>query len=125
MVRDEDQVPREMSPRWEVSLAADEGPPGAPRLRALDVRAHHRILKAMSEDDLARIPLLPQGQRLIRYKEHLDLHDPARANFLADGTEAVKPGQRVVAKGDVTREIWDRLVESAHDVVGWRRGRTA
>jgi hypothetical protein len=122
---DEQRVPRGTSRRWEVILADEERRRIAPRLRALDVRAHHRILQAMSEEDLARIPLLPEGERLMRFKEHLDLHDPARANFLAEGTEVVKPGQRIVAKADVPREIWDRLIDAAHDVVGWRRRRTA
>jgi hypothetical protein len=122
---DGQRVPRGTSRRWEVILADEERRREAPRLRAIDVRAHHRILQAMSEDDLGRMPLLPEGQRLTRYREHLDLHDPARANFLAEGTEVVKPGQRIVAKADVPADIWDRLIEAAHDVVGWRRRRTA
>jgi hypothetical protein len=122
---DDQRVPRGTSRRWEVILADEPRRESAPRLRALDVRAHHRILQAMSEDDLARIPLLSEGERLARYKEHLDLHDPARANFIAEGSEVVKPGQRIVAKADVPRELWDRLIEAAHDVVGWRRRRTA
>ncbi|HEX9436347.1 MAG TPA: hypothetical protein VGA16_04205 [Candidatus Limnocylindria bacterium] len=122
---DDQRVPRGTSRRWEVILADEDRRREAPRLRALDVRAHHRILQAMSEDDLARMPLLPEGQRLLRYKEHLDLHDPARANFIAEGTEVVKPGQRLVAKADVSRDIWERLIDAAHDVVGWRRRKTA
>jgi hypothetical protein len=122
---DDQRVPRGTSRRWEVIVAEEPRRQDAARLRALDVRAHHRILQAMSEDDLARIPLLAEGERLARYKEHLDLHDPARANFIAEGTEVVKPGQRIVAKADVPRELWDRLIEAAHDVVGWRRRKTA
>ncbi len=122
---DDQRVPRGTSRRWEVILAEEPRREDGPRLRALDVRAHHRILQAMSEDDLARIPLLAEGERLARYKEHLDLHDPARANFIAEGSEVVKPGQRIVAKADVPRDLWDRLIEAAHDVVGWRRRRTA
>jgi hypothetical protein len=122
---DDQRVPRGTSRRWEVIVADEPRRESGPRLRALDVRAHHRILQAMSEDDLARIPLLAEGERLARYKEHLDLHDPARANFIAEGSEVVKPGQRIVAKADVPRDLWDRLIEAAHDVVGWRRRRTA
>ena len=122
---DDQRVPRGTSRRWEVIVADDDRPREAQRLRALDVRAHHRILQAMSEADLERIPLLPQGERLARFKEHLDLHDPARANFIAEGTEVVKPGQRIVRKSDVPPEIWERLIAAAHDVVGWRRKRTA
>ena len=122
---DDQRVPRGTSRRWEVIVADEPRREDMPRLRALDVRAHHRILQALSEEDLARIPLLPEGERLARYKEHLDLHDPARANFIAEGAEVVKPGQRIVAKADVPRDLWDRLIDAAHEVVGWRRRKTA
>jgi hypothetical protein len=125
MSYDGQRVPRGTSRRWEVIVADEERRPEAPHLRAIDVRAEHRILQAMSEDDLARIPLLAQDERLARFREHLDLHDPARANFIAEGTEQVKPGQRIVRKADVPPEVWDRLIEAAHEVVGWRRRRSA
>ncbi|MDE3113152.1 MAG: hypothetical protein KGN00_03425 [Chloroflexota bacterium] len=122
---DDKPVPRGTSRRWEVILADDERARASQRLRALDVRAQHRTLRQLSEDDLARIPLLPEGDRLGRYQAYIDLHDPARADFIAEGSEVVKPGQRMVAKADVDREVWDRLVEASHEVVGWRRRRSA
>ena len=122
---DDQRVPRGTSRRWEVILADDDRRREAPRLRALDVRGQHRVLQAMEDDDLARIPLMTEGERLARYKEYLDLHDPGRANFVAEGSEVVKPGQRLVAKADVPREVWEALIEAAHDVVGWRRRRIA
>ncbi|MGH2379047.1 MAG: hypothetical protein ACRDGT_11290 [Candidatus Limnocylindria bacterium] len=123
---DESPVPRGTSRRWEVILADEEDAGrNAPQMRALDVRAQHRILQDLSDDELARVPLLREGERLGRYKEYLDLHDPGRANFLAEGSEDVKPGQRIVAKASVPRDIWERLIEASHDVVGWRRRRSA
>lgn len=123
---DETPVPRGTSRRWEVILADDEDAGrGVLHLRALDVRAQHRILHDLSDEELARIPLLAEGDQLARYKEYLDLHDPARANFLAEGSEAVKPGQRIVAKANMPRDLWERLIEASHDVVGWRRRRSA
>ncbi len=120
------RVPRGTSRRWEVVLADDEDQERhGSTVRALDVRSEHRTLRELDEDDLARIPLLPQDERLVRYKAYLDLHDPARADFLAEGTEVVKPGQRIVAKTDVPRDVWDRLVEACHTVVGWKRRRSA
>lgn len=121
----DERVPRGVSRRWEVVVADDDRQHEARSLRALDVRAQHRILQAMSEEDLAAIPLLPQGEHLARFKAHLDLHDPARADFIAEGTEVVKPGQRIVRRADVAPETWDRLIEAAHDVVGWKRRRIA
>ena len=123
---DETRVPRGTSRRWEVILA-DEEDAGrtAAQLRAIDVRAQHRILQDLTDDELGRIPLLAEGERLGRYKEYLDLHDPGRANFLAEGSEVVKPGQRIVAKASVPRVLWDRLIEASHDVVGRRRRRSA
>ena len=122
---DDQRVPRGTSRRWEVILADEERHAQAPRLRAIDVRAQHRILQLLRDEDLRRIPLMTEGEPLSRYKQYLDLHDPARADFMAEGTEVVKPGQRLVARADVSAELWGALVGAAHEVVGWRRRRTA
>jgi hypothetical protein len=122
---DDQKVPRGTSRRWEVILADEERRAQGPRLRAIDVRAQHRILQLLNEEDLRHIPLMTEGDQLARYKQYLDLHDPARADFMAEGTEVVKPGQRLVAKEDVSAELWAALVDAAHEVVGWRRRRTA
>jgi hypothetical protein len=122
---DDQRVPRGTSRRWEVILADEERQPDARQLHANDVKAQHRILQAMSDDDLRRIPLMAEGERLARYEQYLDLHDPARANFTAEGTEVVKPGQRIAAKAEVAADVWEALVASAHEVVGWGRRRTA
>ena len=123
---DERPVPRGTSRRWEVILA-DEDDRGrdAPDLRALDVRAQHRILQELTDDELARIPLLPQGERLARYKEYLDLHDPAKANFLAEGSEVVRPGQRIVARQSASKAVWEDLLAACDEVTGRRRKRSA
>jgi hypothetical protein len=122
---DDRPVPRGTSHRWEVILADDEHHAQARRLRAIDIRAQHRILHLLADADLRRIPLMAEGERLVRYKPYLDLHDPARADFLAEGTEVVKPGQRLVARAEVSGEIWTALVSAAHEVVGWGRRRSA
>ncbi len=122
---DDRPVPRGTSRRWEVILADDERARGGSRLRAIDVRSEHRTLQQLSEEDLARIPLLTEGDRLARYKRYLDLHDPARSEFMAEGSEVVKPGQRIVAKADVPDDLWERLVDASHEVIGWRRRKSA
>lgn len=123
---DERPVPRGPSGRWEVVLA-DEERDGTERARlsALEIRSDHRILQHFEDAELARIPLLAGGEPLVRFKQYLDLQDPARAAFVAEGVESVRPGQRIVAKAEVDPELWDRLVEASHEVVGWRRRRSA
>ena len=118
-------VPRGTSRRWEVIVADDEHHAESPRLRAIDVRSQHRILQLLNDAELRAIPLLREGETLARFKPYLDLHDPARADFLAEGTEVVKPGQRLVARAEVTADVWSRLVDAAHEVVGWTRRRSA
>ena len=118
---DEARVPRGTSRRWEVLLAADapRPPAGSVRTRsALEVRAEHRVLRGFSDADLRRIPVLPEGTTLSRRARYLDLHDPARAEFPAEGYEVVEPGQHVIAEAQVARELWDRLRSACEGVVG-------
>jgi hypothetical protein len=128
---DELPVPRGTSRRWEVLMSAEEAlprPADERRRTAGDVRAEHRVLGALAERDLASIPLLPEGQRLLRLRHYLDLHDPGRAAFVAEGDERVEPGQHVVAREEVSAETWDELVRACDAVLGrgaWRRLRPA
>ena len=124
---DETRVPRGTSRRWEVIVADDEPKEGpAPRrLTALEVRDEHRVLQVLDAAELAAITLLPEGERLDRYGEYLDLRDPARANFLAEGSEIVRRGQRIAARGDVEPRAWQALVSACGEVTGARRRRTA
>ena len=115
---DENPVPRGTSRRWEV-LMSDEERERAPaqRRHAIDVRSEHRTLSEMSEASLREIPLLDEGTTLERRHEYLDLHDPARADFRAEGGEVVKPGQRVIARTDVSAEAWAELRAACDRVV--------
>lgn len=118
-------APKAPSGRWEVVHAEDARAYMERRLSGLDVRSEHRILQGLSEEDLAGMPLVPEGQTLRRYAEYLDLHDPGRANFLAEGNESVRPGQRLVARKTVSKQIWDDLRAACDEVVGRRARRTA
>ena len=75
-------------------------------------------MSSFRESDLAAIPLLPEGARLARRRQYLDLHDPARAAFVAEGDEAVEPGQHVVAKDEVSEELWEGLDRACDAVLG-------
>jgi hypothetical protein len=119
---DEAPVPRGTSRRWEVLMAVDEpeATPRKERRTALDVSREHRVLHELRTDLLGQIPLLPDGARLIRHAEYLDLHDPARADFRALGDETVRPGQRVVARSEVTADAWRALLIGCDRVLGRR-----
>ena len=98
-----------------------ERPSAAPQRRmAIEVVSEHRVLHEMSESLLREIPLLDQGEALERRHEYIDLHDPARADFRAEGTEVVKPGQRIVARSAVSDDGWSEL-RTACDRVARRR----
>ena len=92
--------------------------PGVERRTAKDVRGEHRVLLSFSDRDLAAMPLVPEGTRLSRGGWYLDLHNPAKADFLATGDEAVEPGQHMVARKEVSAELWDELGRACDGVLG-------
>src|SRR5438094_4914213 len=127
---DESPVPRGTSRRWEVLMSDDSSGPQtvAERRTAKDVRAEHRVLLSFSVADLGAMPLVSENTRLVRGGWYLDLHDPARADFIASGDEAVEPGQHVLARKEVSAELWDELLRACDGVLGrpsMRRLRTA
>ena len=103
-------------------MAADEHPdvPVRRRRTAFEVRHDHRVLHDLRADLLRHIPLVPDGARLQRRAEYLDLHDPARADFRALGDETVRPGQRLVARSEVSLEAWRELLDASDRVLGRR-----
>ena len=118
---DERPVPRGTSHRWEVLMAGDEPrQPDRQARTALDVRHDHRVLHGLGADLLRGIPLVAAGSPLVRRGEYLDLHDPAKASFRALGDEIVRPGQRLVARTEVSTEAWGALLDACDRVVGRR-----
>lgn len=85
---------------------------------AADVKAEHRILRDIPTEELRPLPLLPTGARLERGEWYLDLHNPARGEFPGSGPEHVRPGQRVIARGSATPELWRELLEACDRVIG-------
>jgi hypothetical protein len=92
--------------------------PEGERRTARDVRAEHRVVLSFSDADLGEMPLVPENTRLMRGGWYLDLHDPARADFIASGDEAVEPGQHVIARREVSAELWDELLRACDGVLG-------
>jgi hypothetical protein len=91
---------------------------GGDRRTAKDVRAEHRVLLSFSDSDLSAMPLATEGTRLARGGWYLDLHNPAKADFLATGDETVEPGQHVLARKSVSRELWEELLRACDGVLG-------
>jgi len=92
--------------------------PDIERRTARDVRAEHRVLLSFSDADLAKMSLIPEGTRLARGAWYLDLHNPAKADFPATGDETVEPGQHVLARKEVSPELWDELRRACDGVLG-------
>ncbi len=124
---DETKVPRGPSRRWEVLVADDhhDGEMTPERHTAFDVRREHRVLRELSDKTLREIPLVEAGIALARRHEYIDLHDPARADFRAEGQEFVRPGQRLVARDEVSPEVWEELRDACDRVLGRRPLRRA
>ena len=98
----------------------EHGPHVGRRMMAIDVQADHRVLREVPGRFLRDVPLLAEGTTLTRRQEYIDFHDPARGDFRAEGTEVVKPGQRMVARSDASEEAWRELREAC-DRVARRR----
>src|SRR5260221_7860540 len=111
MTRNDEQDPRGNSRSREVVLPdQEEDDRSSPAsFTALDVRGEHRVLAGFSERELGTLHLVPEGTPLRRYAHYLDLHDPASADFAAEGGERVRPGQRLVARVGTEPELWDAL----------------
>jgi len=92
--------------------------PDIERRTARDVRAEHRVLLSFSDADLAAMPLVPEGTRLARGGWYLDLHNPAKADFPATGDETVEPGQHMLARREVSGELWDEIRRACDGVLG-------
>jgi hypothetical protein len=103
----------------------DSGDGRALQQTAADVKGDHRILREIPVEDLAQLPLLPEGALLERREWFLDLHNPARGEFPGNGREHVRPGQRVVARSAASREVWQSLVDACDEVLGRTRRGTA
>jgi hypothetical protein len=117
---DEARVPRGTSRRWEVLISEDPATsrPDLERHTAKEVRTEHRVLLSFSDKDLAAMPLVPEGTRLTRRGWYMDLHNPAKADFPATGDEIVEPGQHMLARKEVSVELWDELRRACDGVLG-------
>ncbi len=118
------KVPSGPSRKWEIVID-QSAEAEARRLSAADVKAEHRILRDVAEEELRTLPLVPAGEFLQRGQWYLDLHNPARGEFPGNGREHVRPGQRVIVRSAASRELWRRLIDACDGVLGRRRSTPA
>jgi len=84
----------------------------AERVPAADEKEIVKALDQLSGEELRRLPVLKVGSPLRQGAAYLDLADGERREFRAMGGDSAQPGQRIVAKGDVDHELWNRLIGS-------------
>jgi hypothetical protein len=70
----------------------------------------HGRLSALSNDELARLPVLEPGARLEQGGGYIDLNHLDEGPFQALGGHETTTATRFVAKRDTDYELWNRLV---------------
>jgi len=90
-------------------------PPGA--RTAFDAKGVHRRLDNLTDDDLKKIPILPEGTRLEQGATYLDLARLDGGELTARGDMLTGPGNLYVAKDSVDYVLWNVLT----DLEGGRR----
>ncbi|HEU5330519.1 MAG: hypothetical protein ACTHNK_08595 [Thermomicrobiales bacterium] len=119
-VRAEELTNPEGSERTEAEFAADlapQTPTAEPRGHshtdesrlAVSEKDLHERLPNLTDDELARLPVLRAGTALDQGGVYLDLNDPQRQPFKAIGGERAEQRNRYIAKHDVDYRLWNRL----------------
>jgi hypothetical protein len=78
---------------------------------AVDDKDLHERFPQLTQDELARLPILKAGTHLEQGGVYLDLNHLERGPFKALAGQQAGNGDRYVAKRDVDYELWNRLVE--------------
>jgi len=77
---------------------------------AHDIKEAPQLLRDYNDDELRRIPILPEGARLEEGAVYLDLRDPARCPFRATGGMRAGPHHYYVPKARIEYPLWNRLI---------------
>ncbi|HWQ13419.1 MAG TPA: hypothetical protein VNL77_11490 [Roseiflexaceae bacterium] len=81
---------------------------------AYELKAMHRQIPGFSDDELRRIPLVPEGERLQQGATYVDFQDPALREFTARGDMVADPGHFYIPKSEVDYQLWNRLIGVDH-----------
>ncbi|TMD60973.1 MAG: hypothetical protein E6I87_03790 [Chloroflexi bacterium] len=107
------KVPSGPTRKWEIVIEDGRDDDGASLSRtAVDVKRDHRVLRDIADGELRTVPLLATGTTLRRGDRYLDLHAPARGEFVGDGYERVRPGQGVLAKSETPPAVWRAILNA-------------
>ena len=66
----------------------------------------------LAHADLARIPVLATGARLVRDAEYFDMQNPKRGIFQATLGKVAEPANWFVARQDVRPELWKLITDT-------------
>ena len=76
---------------------------------AYDVKELNRRLQNFEDDELKKIPILPEGSRLEQGATYLDLRRPGSTAFTATGDMIAGPDNWYAPKAEVPYWLWNRL----------------
>ncbi len=77
---------------------------------AYDLKAIHRHLADLSDDELRRIPVLPPGTRLQQGATYIDLRALQPQEFKAMGGQEADAEHWYVPKSEVDYPLWNKLI---------------
>lgn len=118
-MRDKPQAEQKHPDEWERDLNPDHmagqniGPESAGEERGLrtayELKDVHRSLRQLGDDDLKKIPVLPEGARLQQGATYIDLNDSSREEFTATGEMKAENDACYVPKDEIPYPLWNRL----------------
>lgn len=89
---------------------AELGPlPAKAGLTLYDFKDVERLLHGLTDDEMKRIPVIPQGNRLEQGATYIDLRDENGREFNALAGMMAGPDNLYVPKSDVEYVLWNRL----------------
>jgi hypothetical protein len=104
--------PQTEDPGVATQMAPAETEPGGHAMESTPAAADktlHERLRGLSNDELARLPVLETGARLEQGGIYIDLNDLDAGPFKALGGHDATVANRYVAKRDTDYQLWNRL----------------
>src|SRR5262245_12582287 len=89
-----------------------EGVPQEPIVRrtAYEINDLHELLHDWHDDDLKRVPVLPEGTRLEQGATYFDVRRPEQGELTVMGGMEAGPENWYIAKSEVDYPLWHRLL---------------